>query len=175
MLHVHSFSQFWRKSALYAVLRIHDILVWIRIRGSMALTNESGSGDPAIFVINLQDANKKNFFCQKEVTKQLESRFCLLFLLRDRRIRIRIQEAQKTYGSDGSGSATFFIFIHVPPRCSNSRLSPSRGPRLRTLWPTFSQTTSTFQTPTNHSLSLSLCLFLPGLKFFICRPNTYHT
>jgi hypothetical protein len=27
-----------------AVLRIHDILVWIRIRGSMPLTNGSGSG-----------------------------------------------------------------------------------------------------------------------------------
>jgi hypothetical protein len=27
-----------------AVFRIHDILVWIRIRGSMPLTNGSGSG-----------------------------------------------------------------------------------------------------------------------------------
>ena len=27
-----------------SVLRIHDILVWIRIRGSMPLTNKSGSG-----------------------------------------------------------------------------------------------------------------------------------
>jgi hypothetical protein len=27
-----------------AVLRIHDILVWIRIRGSMPLTNGSGFG-----------------------------------------------------------------------------------------------------------------------------------
>jgi hypothetical protein len=50
-----------------AVLRIHAILGWIRIRirGSMPLTNGSGSGswildpDPAIFVIDLQDANKK--------------------------------------------------------------------------------------------------------------------
>jgi hypothetical protein len=116
------------------VLRIHDILVWIRIRiwirGSMPLTNGSGfgsgcgSGDPAIFVIDLQDANKKiikkKFFClllfegtftsfskiksQKEVKNQSKSRFFLLFLLGDRRlrihtfgqwIRIRIQEAQK--------------------------------------------------------------------------------
>jgi hypothetical protein len=29
---------------LFAVLRIHDILGWIRIRGSMPLTNGSGSG-----------------------------------------------------------------------------------------------------------------------------------
>jgi hypothetical protein len=52
--------------------------------------------DPAIFVIDLQDANKKQFFClllfdgtfplflkiksHKEVTKQSESRFFLLFL-----------------------------------------------------------------------------------------------
>jgi hypothetical protein len=53
-----------------AVFRIHDILVWIRIRihGSMPLTNGSGSGswildpDPAIFVIDLQDASKKLIF-----------------------------------------------------------------------------------------------------------------
>jgi hypothetical protein len=36
---------------LEAVLRIHDILGWIRIRGSLPLTNGS--------VIDLQDANKK--------------------------------------------------------------------------------------------------------------------
>ncbi len=43
-----------------AVLRIHDILGWIRIRirGSMPLTNGSGDPDPAIFVIDLQDASK---------------------------------------------------------------------------------------------------------------------
>jgi hypothetical protein len=58
--------------------------------------------DPAIFVIDLQDANKKlilvflliTFFAKikspKEVTKQKESRFFLLFLLDDGRIRIRI-------------------------------------------------------------------------------------
>ncbi len=62
------------------MLRIHDILGWIRIRilGSMPLTNGSGFGsgfgsgswipDPAIFVIDLQDVSKKlifehNFFC----------------------------------------------------------------------------------------------------------------
>jgi hypothetical protein len=48
-----------------AVLRIHDILVWIRIRirGSMPLTNGSGSADldPSIFIIELQVANKKLF------------------------------------------------------------------------------------------------------------------
>ena len=55
---------------LKAVLRIHDILVWIRIRGSMPLTNSPGSRSwiqildpaPAIFVIDLQDANKKLIF-----------------------------------------------------------------------------------------------------------------
>ncbi len=64
------------------VLRIHDILVWIRIRirESMPLTNGSGygSGVPPIFV-----------------TKQQESRFFLLFLHSDRKIWSRIQEAQK--------------------------------------------------------------------------------
>jgi hypothetical protein len=57
-----------------AVLRIHDILMWIRIRirGSMPLTNGSVSWirildtDPAFFVIDRQDANKKlikKIFC----------------------------------------------------------------------------------------------------------------
>ena len=45
------------------VLRIHDILVWIRIRirirGSMLLTN--GSGSSYIFVIHPQEANKNQF------------------------------------------------------------------------------------------------------------------
>jgi hypothetical protein len=65
--------------------------------------------DPGIFVIDLQDANKKivkkQFFClllfeghlhhfskikrPKDVTKQYESRFFLLFFLDDRRILIR--------------------------------------------------------------------------------------
>ncbi len=56
------------------VLRIHDILGWIRfrIRRSMPLTDGSGSGfgsgsrswnpDPAIFVIDFQDASKKLIF-----------------------------------------------------------------------------------------------------------------
>ncbi len=62
------------------MLRIHDILGWIRIqiRGSMPLTNGSGFGsrsgswiriqirildpDLAIFVIDLQDASKKQIF-----------------------------------------------------------------------------------------------------------------
>jgi hypothetical protein len=54
-----------------AVLRIHYILGWIRIRiwilGSMPLTDGSRSGS-CILVIDLQDASKKlifyyNFFC----------------------------------------------------------------------------------------------------------------
>ncbi len=41
-----------------AVLRIRVILVRIRIRGSVPLIK----ADPAVFVIELQDANKKQFF-----------------------------------------------------------------------------------------------------------------
>ncbi len=71
--------------------------------------------DPAIFFSDLQDVNKKLFFskffnfflyyflkvhlhyfskikCHKEVTKQQESMFFLLFLLDDSRIRIRISD-----------------------------------------------------------------------------------
>ncbi len=68
--------------------------------------------DPVIFIIDLQDANKKLIFkkvfsayyflnvhlhhcsnikSHKKVTKQKESRFFLLFLLYERRIRIRIR------------------------------------------------------------------------------------
>ncbi len=46
---------------LKSVLQVRDILVRIRIRGSVPLT--SGSG-PAILVIDIHDANKKTiFFC----------------------------------------------------------------------------------------------------------------
>jgi hypothetical protein len=46
------------------MLQIHDILVWIRVHGSMSLKNGSEFGsesdpNPAIFVIDLKDANKK--------------------------------------------------------------------------------------------------------------------
>jgi hypothetical protein len=57
------------------VLRIHDILVWIRIwiRGSMPLDPDSdpdldadpdpdADQDPSIFIIDFQDANKKLIF-----------------------------------------------------------------------------------------------------------------
>ncbi len=68
---------------VYAVLRIHDILVWIRIRGSVPLSNGSGSGSKVL----LHHFSKVK--SQKEVTKQQKSRLFLLFLLNDRRIRIR--------------------------------------------------------------------------------------
>jgi hypothetical protein len=48
---------------LKTVLRIHDILVWIQFRGSMHLTNGSGSGfGSGPVIIDLQDANKKLIF-----------------------------------------------------------------------------------------------------------------
>jgi hypothetical protein len=45
-------------SYYFPVLRIRDILVRIRIRGSVFLTNKS----VRLFVIDLQDANKRLFF-----------------------------------------------------------------------------------------------------------------
>ncbi len=45
-----------------SVLRIHGILVWIRIRGYMPLTNGAGSGSKSCnFRQNLQGANKIKF------------------------------------------------------------------------------------------------------------------
>ncbi len=49
----------------FPVFRIHDMLVWIRIRGSMPLTNGSG--------IDLQDANKKT------ILSLFEGRFTSFF------------------------------------------------------------------------------------------------
>jgi hypothetical protein len=45
-----------QQASFLAVLRIRDILVRIRIRGSVPLTNGSGS---AVFVSDLQDGNLK--------------------------------------------------------------------------------------------------------------------
>jgi hypothetical protein len=42
-----SFQSF--KKLLIPVLRIHDILVWIRIRGTMPLTNGSGCGSGSCY------------------------------------------------------------------------------------------------------------------------------
>ncbi len=100
----------WFLPAFPTVLRILDILVWIRIliRGSMPLTNGSGS----LYFHHWpsrckQKTNlKKKFFCtllfedtftsffkgnkSKRGRKTVEIRFFLLFLLYDRMIRIRI-------------------------------------------------------------------------------------
>ncbi len=52
------------QSLLWAVFRIHDILVWIRIRGCMPLRlwlmdpDTDSDPDPAIFVIDLQEPTK---------------------------------------------------------------------------------------------------------------------
>ncbi len=105
------------RPALQAVLRIHDILVRIRmrirrrirIRRSIPLTNGSGSrsgSGSCYYASDLQDVNKKLFFAyflkvqlnhfskitsHKEVTKKVESMFFLLFLLDDRKIRFRFR------------------------------------------------------------------------------------
>ncbi len=96
-----------------SVLRIRDILVWIRIRnwirGSMPLTYGSGScyfrhwpsrcqqktnlkkRFSAYYFLKVHLLNFSKIISQKEVTQ--ESKFFLLFLLGDRRIRIRFQES----------------------------------------------------------------------------------
>ncbi len=91
---------------LRAVLRIHDILGWIRIRGSMPLANWSGS---CYFCHDLQNASKKLVFytifsafyflklhlhhfskikSQKESQNRRNQGFLKLFLHDNRRIRI---------------------------------------------------------------------------------------
>ncbi len=78
------------------MLRIHAILVWIRIRGSIPLTNGSGSIDPAILdqwpsstkirffllitvLLKVQLHHFSKIKSHTEVTKQKESMFFLLF------------------------------------------------------------------------------------------------
>ncbi len=56
-LHADALSKVLLLIMIIAVFRIHDILMWIRVRGSMPLTNGSGSG--ACHFRRLQDANKK--------------------------------------------------------------------------------------------------------------------
>ncbi len=88
VLHLHKY--------FLPVLRVHDILVWILIRGFMPLNNgygfEFGSSDlhPAIFVIDLQDANKKIFLKKFFCFLLFESTFTSFF--KDKKfLRIRIQ------------------------------------------------------------------------------------
>jgi hypothetical protein len=57
------------KDVAQPVLRIHEILERIRTRGSIPLTN--GSGSCCFFVSDLQDVKKKLFFFSKF--------FCLFF------------------------------------------------------------------------------------------------
>jgi hypothetical protein len=86
-------------ASLSAVLRIHDILVWIRIQINLQVAYKK-----LIFYLKVFSAyyflkvhlhHYSKIKSQKEVTKQRESRFFLLFLLDDRRIRIRIQGTPK--------------------------------------------------------------------------------
>ena len=95
------------------MLRILDIFVRIRIRiqilWSIPLTNGSGcgSGSPKNIRIRIRNNGTFTSFFKDQNSckshKQQKSRFFLLFLLYDGRIRNR--EAQKSYGS-GSGSET---------------------------------------------------------------------
>ncbi len=87
------------------VFRIRDILVRIRIRGSVPLTSGSFS-DPALFVSDLQEPKKifvqiflllffKGTFTSFFKDKKQKKRFFLLILRDDERIQVRIREAQK--------------------------------------------------------------------------------
>jgi hypothetical protein len=84
-----------------AMLRIHDILVWIRIRGSMPLTNGSGYGsDPVIFVIDLQDANKKIIFYKYF--------FCLLLFEGTFTLFSKIKSPKESQNSRNQGFSYYF-------------------------------------------------------------------
>jgi hypothetical protein len=91
-------------------IQIHGILVWIRIRGSLPLTNGSETfyfrhetsrrqqkkiikkkSFSAYYFLKVHLNTFSKIKSKKEVTKQYESKFFLLLLLDDRRIRFRSQ------------------------------------------------------------------------------------
>ncbi len=60
---VHAATPYFHKTLeLLAVLQIHEILLRIQIRGSIPLTNLDADPEPAIFVCDLQNVNKKLVF-----------------------------------------------------------------------------------------------------------------
>jgi hypothetical protein len=109
------------KMNIFASVPDPDILVWIRIRGSMSLTNGSGSrigSGSCYFVIDLQDANKKLIFLKSF------SAYYLLFKVQKKSQNSRNQDFSyyfclmaegsgsgrpKTCGSGGSGSGTLIF------------------------------------------------------------------
>ncbi len=83
------------------VLWIRDILVRIRIRGSVPLTDP----DPAFFFTGWQDANKKQVFFKRWFCYIVEIKIFLAFCL-----LMEDPGGPKTYGSYGSGSTTLGIW-----------------------------------------------------------------
>ncbi len=92
------------------MLRIHEILVRIRIRGFISLTNGCGSGyadpDPAIFVSDHQDVNMFFF--------AFEGIFTLFF------------KDKKSYRSHKTVGINVFLIIFVDPYSSFWLLNPER-------------------------------------------------
>ncbi len=91
----------WIRNTFMTSVRIHDILMWIRIWillfSSLTLKTPTKTNlekcISACYVLKVHLHHFSKIKSPKEVTKRLESRFFLLFLLDDRRIWIR--EAQK--------------------------------------------------------------------------------
>jgi hypothetical protein len=150
-----------------SVLRIHDILVWIRIwiRGSMPLTNGCGSGsvpvadpDPAIFVIDCQDANKKQI-C-------LEKIFCYYFLKvhlhNFSKIKVTSQSSRNRgfpyyfcLEIEGSGSGSIPL--------TNGSGSESRSPKnIRIRW--IRTRNTAMNTSHSQSMHVPRRLFIPALQ-----------
>ncbi len=138
----------------FSVLRIQEILVRIRIRGFIPLTNLSGSCYSSVLFFK---TSKKNFSFSKflclyflkihlhnfsnikshKVTKQQVSMFFLLFLLDDRRIRIRITDLQNCFLFNlfcrilqyfiSANLSRYFIRQYFIRRTSDSTVSEDAG------------------------------------------------
>jgi hypothetical protein len=90
------------------VLRIHDILVWIRIRGSKRLTNGFGFGSGSLYFHHWQQKNKlnkKRFFYISHIKNSFSSVFLLSFAhmkpLCYQRSKTKRQMKQKTWRITG--------------------------------------------------------------------------
>ncbi len=95
-----AFFRQWPSRRQLAVLRIHDILVWMRIRGSMPLTNGSGSFYFHHWPSRCQQ--KTNFFTKFFCILLLEGTFTLFF---------KDKKSKKSQNSRNQGFSYYFCMM----------------------------------------------------------------
>jgi hypothetical protein len=102
-----------------SVLRIHDILVWIRIRGSMPLTDGSGCGSGSFYFHHWPSrCQQKNYFF-KEVSLHFSN----------------IKSQKKSQNSSNQGVSYYFcLMIEGSGTNTLTNGSGSRSRRPKNMW-----------------------------------------